>query len=309
MDKLKLVFLGTPHFALSSLEVAIRVGEVAAVITQPDRPSGRKREITAPPVKVFAVQSGVKVYQPENISHPETVKEIKQLNPDLMVVVAYGAILKRPVLELPPLGCINIHASLLPQYRGPCPIEWAIIGGETVTGISCIYMDEEMDTGDIIIQRGVSISISDTRASLSERLSRLGAEVLSEALTQFKEGKVKAYPQKGEASYAPFIRKDDRYIDWKKTALDIHNFVRALNPHLGARTCVDGRKLIVWETAFLPQVEEVSEPPGKILRVSKDAIVVATGSSPILLRVIQPEGGKRQTGAGFIRGHHAKVFK
>lgn len=300
--------MGTPVFAVPSLEAAVRDGDVVAVITQPDRASGRKRRITSPPVKTFAVERDVEIYQPKDISDYRVIKKIKELKPDLIVVVAYGAILKRPLLELPSLGCINIHPSLLPHYRGPCPIEWAIMRGEAVTGVTCIYMNEEMDTGDIIIQQKLSISISDTKAALSEKLSRLGAGLLSEVLARFKEGKVKAYPQEGEVSYAPFIKKDDCRIDWEKSALDIYNLVRALSPHPGARTCVDGRKLIIWETALPPQVEEVSEVPGKILRVSSEGIVVAAGSGALLLGVVQLEGGRRQTAAEYIRGHHVQKF-
>lgn len=305
---LRLVFIGTPLFALPSLKVAIKAGDVVAIITQPDRPSGRKREITLPPVKKFAVEKGVKVYQPENISSSEVVKTIEGIRPDLVVVVAYGAILKRSLLELPPLGCINIHPSLLPHYRGPCPIEWAIMNGESVTGVSCIYMNEEMDAGDIIIQQKLNISISDTRATLSEKLSRLGAEVLSEVLAQFKEGKVEAYPQKGEASYAPFIKREACYIDWERGAHEIYNLVRALNPHLGARTSSDGKKVIIWETALPQKVEEVSEPSGKVVGVLKDAIAVATGSGLLLLKIVQPEGARRQSAAEYIRGHRVEKF-
>ena len=309
MDKLRLVFMGTPLFAVPSLEAAIKTGDVVAVITQPDRPSGRKREITPPPVKNFAVEKSVEVYQPENTSSSEVLKTIEGMRPDLVVVVAYGAILKRSLLELPPLGCINIHPSLLPHYRGPCPIEWAIIGGETVTGISCIYMNEEMDAGDIIIQQKLNISISDTKATLSEKLSRLGAEVLSEVLAQFREGKVEAYPQKGEASYAPFIKKEACYIDWERGAHEIRNLVRALNPHLGARTSSDGKKVIIWETALPQKVEKVSEPPGKVVRVSKDIIAVATGSGLLLLKIVQAEGARRQSAAEYIRGHRVEKFR
>ncbi len=304
---MKLIFMGTPVFALPILEASIRVGDVAAVVTRPDRPSGRKRQVTPPPVKTFALKNGIKIFQPVNISHPDFVKELKALKPDLIVVAAYGSILKQHLLELPGMGCINIHPSLLPRYRGACPIEWTLIRGETVTGVSCIYMNEEMDSGDIIVQRKMDISLSDTTGNLRDRLSRLGAQVLTEAVHQVMESTAKSCAQKGEPTYAPMLSKKDLFIDWKKSALGIHNFVRALNPHLGARTYPDGesKRLIVWETALSSQMHQEA---GKALAVSQEGIVVSTGKGCLILKCVQPEGGRKQTGAEYIRGHDVKKF-
>lgn len=306
-DKLKLIFMGTPVFALPILEAAIRVGDVTAVVTQPDRPSGRKRKITPPPVKTFALRNGIKVFQPENISHPDLVKELQALKPDLIVAAAYGSILKRSLLELPGMGCINIHPSLLPRYRGACPIEWTLIRGETVTGVSCICMNEEMDSGDIIVQRKLDISLSDTTGSLRDKLFSLGAQVLTEVVHQLREGTAKPRAQKGEPTYAPMLSKKDLLVNWKKSALEIHNFVRALSPHPGARTYPDGesKRLIVWETALSSQLHQEA---GKVLAVSDEGIVVSTGKGCLLLKCVQPEGGKKQTGAEYIRGHDVKKF-
>jgi methionyl-tRNA formyltransferase len=307
--KLRLVFMGTPAFALPMLESAVREEHVAAVVTQPDRPSGRKRQVSQPPVKVLAAQKDIEVLQPLNVSHPNAISKISDLRPDLIVVVAYGAILKAPLLELPTLGCINIHPSLLPRHRGPCPIEWTLIKGEKVSGISCIYMDEGMDTGDIIMQRELDISASDTTGSLREKLSRLGAEVLAETLNQIKKGKVSRFPQKGNPTYAPMLDKKDCLIDWSKSALSIHNLVRALNPHPGVRAFPNGqsRGLIIWETELSGAGNEGSAP-GEVTETSRDGITVSTGEGCLLLRSIQPEGGKKQTGAEYIRGHNIEKF-
>ena len=309
MDELRLVFMGTPAFALPMLELAIREEHVAAVVTQPDRPSGRKRQVSQSPVKVLATEKNIKILQPQNVSHPDVIKKIGNLKPDLIVVVAYGAILKSPLLELSPLGCINIHPSLLPRHRGPCPIEWALIKGEKVSGISCIYMNKGMDTGDIIIQRKLGVSVSDTTGSLREKLSRLGAEVLAETLNQIKKGKVSRKPQKGNSTYAPMLGKKDCLIDWSKPAPSIHNLVRALNPHLGARAYPVGQSkgLIIWETELSGAGNE-DAAPGVVTGTSEDGITVSTGERCLLLRSVQPEGGKKQTGAEHIRGHNIEKF-
>ena len=307
--KLRLVFMGTPAFALPMLELAIREEHVAAVVTQPDRPSGRKRQVNPPPVKVLATEKNIKTLQPQDVSHPDVIKKIGNLKPDLIVVVAYGAILKSPLLELSPLGCINIHPSLLPHHRGPCPIEWTLIKGEKISGISCIYMDEGMDTGDIIIQRKLDVSFSDTTGSFRKKLSRLGAEVLAETFSRIKEGKVSREPQKGNPTYAPMLGKKDCLIDWSKPASSIHNLVRALNPHLGARAYPDGesRGLIVWETK-LSRAGNRGAAPGAVTGTSENGITVSTGEGCLLLRSIQPEGGKIQTGSEYIRGHNIEKF-
>lgn len=307
--KLQLVFMGTPDFALPMLELAIREEHVAAVVTQPDRPSGRKRQVNPPPVKVLATEKNIKILQPQNVSHPDVIKKIGNLKPDLIVVVAYGAILKPPLLELPPLGCINIHPSLLPRHRGPCPIEWTLRKGEKTGGITCIYMDEGMDTGDIIIQRELDISVSDTTGSLREKLSRLGAEVLAETFNRIKKGKVSRKPQKGNPTYAPMLEKKDCLIDWSKPAPSIHNLVRALNPHLGARAYPNGqsKKLIIWETELSGEGNK-GAAPGVVTGTSEDGITISTGEGCLLLRSVQPEGSKIQTGAEYIRGHNIEKF-
>lgn len=308
-DKLRIIFMGTPDFALPLLEASINAGQVAAVITQPDRSGGRKRQIIVPPVKTFAVKRNLRIYQPENVSHPETLKIIKGLKPDLIIVAAYGGILKPELLKLPPLGCINIHPSLLPTCRGPCPIEWTLIKGETVTGISCIYMDEGIDTGNIVMQKKLAISLSDTTGTLRDKLSKLGAGVLTEVLYKMKKGELKSYPQEGTTTYAPMLRRKDRIIDWRKNAAEIHNLVRALNPYPGARTYPDGMNngLIIWET-------EISSPtgtadiPGKVIKTSGDGIIVSAGKGCLLVKYVQPEGKKKQTASEYISGYCKKTL-
>ena len=308
-DKLRIIFRGTPGFALPLLEASINAGQVAAVITQPDRPGGRKRQIIIPPVKLLAIKRNMKVYQPENVSHPESLKIIKELKPELIIVAAYGGILKSELLKLPPLGCINIHPSLLPACRGPCPIEWTLIKGETVTGISCIYMDEGIDTGNIIMQKKLDIPIFDTTGTLRDKLSKLGAGVLTEVLYKMEKGELKSYPQEGTSTYAPMLKRKDRIIDWTKSAAEIHNLVRALNPHPGARAYPEGRTngLIIWETEISSPTETV-KVPGKVIRASKDGIIVSAGKGCLLVKCVQPEGKKKQTASEYIRGSNIEKF-
>jgi methionyl-tRNA formyltransferase len=297
---MKIVFMGTPEFAVPSLKALIESGdEVVAVVTQPDKPRGRGLEVTPPPVKILAQKYGIPVLQPQKIKTEEFLKQLEELRPDIICVVAYGKILPKGILELPRYGCINVHASLLPKYRGAAPINWAIIRGEKVTGITTMKMDEGMDTGDILLQREVPIEDEDTAETLSHKLSLTGAEVLIETLNLLKEGKLKPIPQNhSQATYAPMLKKEDGEIDWGKTAEEIKNLVRGTLPWPGAYTFLDNKILKVYKV----RVVEGQGKPGEVIKSDKETLRVATGENALDILELQIEGGKRLDTATFLRG-------
>jgi len=292
--------MGTPEFAVPSLKALIESGdEVVAVVTQPDKPRGRGLEVTPPPVKILAQKYGIPVLQPQKIKTEEFLKQLEELRPDIICVVAYGKILPKGILELPRYGCINVHASLLPKYRGAAPINWAIIRGEKVTGITTMKMDEGMDTGDILLQREVPIEDEDTAETLSHKLSLTGAEVLIETLNLLKEGKLKPIPQNhSQATYAPMLKKEDGEIDWGKTAEEIKNLVRGTLPWPGAYTFLDNKILKVYKV----RVVEGQGKPGEVIKSDKETLRVATGENALDILELQIEGGKRLDTATFLRG-------
>ncbi|GBD39679.1 Methionyl-tRNA formyltransferase [bacterium HR37] len=292
--------MGTPEFAVPSLKALIESGdEVVAVVTQPDKPKGRGLEVTPPPVKILAQKYGIPVLQPQKIKTEEFLKQLEELRPDIICVVAYGKILPKDILELPRYGCINVHASLLPKYRGAAPINWAIIRGEKVTGITTMKMDEGMDTGDILLQREVPIEDEDTAETLSHKLSLTGAEVLIETLNLLKEGKLKPIPQNhSQATYAPMLKKEDGKIDWGKTAEEIKNLVRGTLPWPGAYTFLDNKILKVYKV----RVVEGQGKPGEVIKSDKETLRVATGENALDILELQIEGGKRLDTATFLRG-------
>ncbi len=311
---MRIVFMGTPQFALPSLKALIEYGEVVGVVTQPDRPKGRRRKIEAPPVKVTAESSQLPIYQPTDLHHPEFMDWLRDLKPEVIIVVAYGEILPPEILQLPRWGCLNVHASLLPKYRGAAPIEWAIIKGEEKTGITIILMNEKMDEGDIILQESVEIGPDDTAGVLGERLTPLAPKLLTETLEMIKQGKAVYMPQNDrEATDAPPLKKRDGLIDWGTSGQDIHNLVKGLNPRPGAYTYLKGKRettLKVWETELVSHLTfpVQNSQPGKILEVVKDrGMVVATGDGTILVKEVQGEGGKRMSIGDYLRGHRLEV--
>lgn len=308
--KLDIVFAGTPEFSVPFLEALCQSENLTAVLTQPDRPAGRKRVLAPPPAKIFAEKNNIKILQPENINSRKSAEELKKLSPDLIAVVSYGKILKKPVLDIPALGCLNIHPSLLPKYRGPCPVEWTLINGDALTGVCCIMMEEGLDSGGIIEKKEVRISISDNRTTLEKKLIQTGTEVLLESIRKIKEGKARPCPQEGEPVYAPFIKKEDRLIDWKKSPDKIHNLIRALNPSPGARsfTSETGRGIIMWESS-LPESSCPAGLPGEITGTGKEGTVVSCGDGNIIIKTVQPEGGKKQDISDFLRGRKVERFK
>ena len=301
---MRILFMGTPEFALISLEKLIEAGEeVVGVITQPDRPRGRGRRVTASPVKAFAQEKAIPVYQPERLKDGEVLEKLAGFAPDLIVVVAYGKILPREVLELPPLGCINVHASLLPRYRGAAPIHWAIIRGEGVTGVTTMYIDEGMDTGDIILQEEVPILPEDNAGTLHDKLAHAGARLLLDTVARIKAGTEPRIPQPEEGvSYAPPLERTDEILDWNRPARQLWFQVRGLNPWPGAMTYWQGEILKVWEVS--PLKGDGDAAPGEIIAVDKqEGILVGNGKGLLRLEVVQPAGKRRMTASDFARGH------
>lgn len=296
--------MGTPEFAVPSIKMLVENNyNVVAAVTQPDKPKGRGNKMTPPPVKVYAQENDIVVLQPEKIRTGEFYKQLEALKPDLFVTVAYGRILPQDILELPPMGCINVHGSLLPKYRGAAPIQWAVINGEKKTGITTMYTDVGMDTGDMLIKREMEIPVDMTAGELHDCLSIVGAEVLKETLEVLKKGDLKREKQpEGEATYAPMMKKETGAIDWTKSAWEIHNLVRGTNPWPGAYAQYCGAKLKVWKTMFLDGKNE-GYKPGTIIRSSKSGLVVACGEGIINILEIQLESARRMTIEEYLCGH------
>ncbi|MDF2960135.1 MAG: methionyl-tRNA formyltransferase [Paenibacillus sp.] len=305
---MRVVFMGTPDFAVPSLLALLESGvQVAGVVTQPDRPVGRKRILTPTPVKVAAEQHGIPVLQPERLRRPESVEALKALQPDLIVTAAYGQILPKSVLELPKLGCINIHASLLPKYRGGAPIHYAVMNGDNVTGVTIMYMAEGLDTGDMISRVEVPIEDTDTTGSMFDKLSLAGAQLLKETLPKLMSGSIHAVPQNdAEAVYSPNISREQELIDWSQPALSIWNQVRGLNPRPGAYTLWNGEVLKIWSCAK-PGANSASaghagQAAGTVVAVGEAGVQVATGDGLLTIMELQPAGKKAMDAGQFARG-------
>lgn len=305
--KHRIVFMGTPDFAVPILQIlAAEQYQLVGVITQPDRPKGRKRILSPPPVKEAAIRLGIPVFQPERIREEEAVQQFVDLNPDLVVTAAYGQILPESILQQPKFGCINVHASLLPKYRGGAPIHWALINGEKETGITIMYMAKEMDAGDILAQRSIPIAKDDHVGSLHDRLSLLGAEMIKEILPAIFKGEVKAIPQDHQqATYAYNIRPEDEWIDWNRSADEIYNHVRGLYPWPVASTSWNKKRVKIWwaETSD----ENASASPGTILQMEAEGILVATKKGTIRIKELQLAGRKRMLVHEFLSGAKMKV--
>jgi methionyl-tRNA formyltransferase len=305
---MNLVFMGTPNFAVPSLELLLNSGyNVAAVVTQPDRPVGRKRIITPPPIKQTAIKNSLKVFQPEKIRDDGFIKTLSLLKPDLIVVVAYGQILPRSILEVPSIGCINVHASLLPKYRGAAPIQWAIVMGEKVTGVTTMWMDEGLDTGDTFLQKEMAIKDDWTSEDLSQELSFLGAQLLIETLELIKSGKKIRRPQaNADANYAPLLKKDDGLIDWRNTTESIYNHIRGFYPWPGAYTLREGREIKIWTARKYQSLTNIYAP-GSFLGVVKDqGFLVTTGNGALLVEELQVSGKNRIKALEYLSGHTIK---
>ena len=303
---MKLILFGTPDFAVPSLDTLVRGRhDVAAVVTQPDRPKGRGRKTAPSRVKRVARQHSLEVWQPEKASTPQFVQKLRSIAPDLIVVVAYGEILKPEILDIPEHGAINLHASLLPKYRGSSPIQAAILNGDDVTGVTVILMDERMDTGDILAQAEVLIEKDDTAGTLHDKLARLGAKVLAETVDRIESGAVAPEPQDHElATYTKMLRKEDGVIDWGMPTQRLHNFVRAMNPWPLAHT--QGGKFRIWTTS-VPASWKGQAEPGTVLHADDDRLLVATVDGTIQIERIQVAGGRPMSSAELLRGHPLRV--
>lgn len=305
---MRIVFMGTPDFSVPVLRQLIEDGyEVVGVVTQPDRPKGRKRELTPPPVKVEALKHDLVILQPEKISKQEELEKVFALKPDLIVTAAFGQILPKALLDYPKYGCINVHASLLPKYRGGAPIHQAIIDGEKETGITIMYMVEKLDAGDILTQTKVTIEEHDHVGTLHNKLSAAGAKLLSETIPDLIAGNLKPIKQNDqEATFASNIKREQEKIDWTKDGEDIYNQIRGLHPWPVAYTMLDGKPLKVW---WGEKVKSNSkEEPGTIIAIESNGMVVATGNeTAIKITDLQPAGKKRMLAESFLRGAGATI--
>ena len=298
---MRVVFMGTPDIAATCLEKILNDGfRVVGVYTQPDRPKGRKMILTPPPVKEVALKHGLPVFQPENFREEETVEQLCALRPDVVAVVAYGRILPQRVLDIAPKGFINIHASILPRYRGSAPYQWAVLDGLEETGVTAMYLCREMDAGDIIDVAKTPIGPNETAGQLLDRLAVLGADLLSKTLRKVESGEAKGIPQDGgKATYAPMLDKTMCPIDWNKTAQQVHNHVRGLHPWPVATAEIAGTKFKIHETVPV----DGKGVPGTVLGLTGTGLRIACGEGAVEIRSLQAEGGKRMAAPDYFRGH------
>ncbi|HIT33549.1 MAG TPA: methionyl-tRNA formyltransferase [Candidatus Faecousia intestinigallinarum] len=298
---MRVVFMGTPEIAATCLHRILEDGyQVVGVFTQPDRPKNRGMKLTASPVKELAQKHGIPVFQPENFREEASVQQLRDLQPDVVAVVAYGRILPQKVLDVPKKGCINIHASLLPEYRGSAPYQWAVLDGKVETGVTAMYLVREMDAGDMIDAVKTPIDPNETAGELLSRLAELGAGLLSKTLGALERDAVTATPQDGsKATFAPMLDKSMSPIDWRKTAWQVHNHVRGLHPWPVATAEINGTRFKIHKTV----VAEGSGAPGEILGLTKTGLRVACGQGAVEIQRLQADGGKPMAAADYFRGH------
>ena len=304
---MRVIFMGTPDFATGTLEEIVLAGhEVVGVVTQPDKPKGRGKTLMPTPVKEVAMKYNLPVYQPKKVREPEFVEVLRGLKPDVMVVAAFGQIISKEILEMPNYGCINVHASLLPAYRGAAPIQWAVINGDKESGVTIMQMDEGIDTGDMIEKVVVPIAEDETGGSLFDKLSQAGAKLCVKVLQDLEDGKAvrEKQPEESTTPYARMIDKKMGSIDWEKPAKEIEQLIRGLNPWPSAYTRLQGKTLKIWKAEVL--LEHSQEAPGQITEVTKDSIVVQTGQGRLKILELQLEGKKRMDAASFLRGYALK---
>lgn len=301
MSTSRVVFMGTPAFAVPSLNSLAEAGfDVAAVVTQPDRPRGRGKRVKPSPVKAAAQDLGLEVLEPESVKDADFIEKLRSLGPEYIAVVAYGKILPAGVLNLPPGGCVNVHASLLPRYRGAAPINWAIVRGEKESGVTTMLMDEGMDTGPVLLEEKVSIEDTDTAEDLAKKLSVAGGRLLVKTLELLKDGKVTPRPQdKSKATYAPMLKKSDGRIDWTKPAIEIHNLVRGFYPWPGAHTTLGGKRVKIHSSRVAR--EDVKGGPGSV-KTSGGRLLVGCGEGALEITELQPENKRRMAAADFLTG-------
>lgn len=305
---IRIVYMGTPDFAVEPLEAIIKAGyEVAAVVTQPDKQKGRGKEVKMTPVKVCALQHGIPVFQPVKIKEPEAVAELEKYQADLFVVAAFGQLLSEEILNMPEYGCINIHASLLPAYRGAAPIQWAVLNGEKESGVTIMQMDKGLDTGDMLLKRSVELSPKETGDSLHDKLMHLGAELIVEALSKLEKGELVPEKQKDElSSYAKKLTKAMGQIDWSKDAVSLERWIRGLNSWPSAYTFFGGKTLKIWEAQVTEENGAQKAEPGQVVSVSRESFTVACGQGELQILSLQLEGKKRVSTREFLLGYQVE---
>ena len=303
---MRVIFMGTPDFAVPSLEALLTKHEVVLVVTQPDKPKGRGKKMVPTPVKACALEHGIPVLQPEKVKEPEFVEQLRSYEPDLIAVTAFGQILSEPILEMPKYGCINVHGSLLPKYRGAAPMQWSIIDGEKVTGITTMYMAKGLDSGDMLLKAEVVITDEDTFATIHDKMAVTGANLLLDTLDQLEAGTLERIPQDHDAAtYAPMITKETGHIDWSKNRQDIINLIRGLNPVPAAYTIYEEEVLKIFG-AVISDVQADGAANGEIVAVVKKGFVVKCGDGCLLITEVQARGGKRMMTDAYLRGHAMK---
>lgn len=301
---MRVVFMGTPDFAVPTLQKLIDCGhDVAAVVTQPDKAKGRGKAVAFPPVKEKALEYNIPVYQPHKARDPEFVELLKEIAPDVIVVVAFGQLLPKSILDIPPYGCINVHASLLPKYRGAAPIQWAIINGEAVSGITTMYMAQGLDTGDMILKKELVLDEQETGGSLHDKLSVMGADLLIQTLDALKDGTAVRTPQDDSQAgqYASMLTKTMGKMDFSKSARELERLIRGLNPWPSAYTFLHGKTLKIWRSDVIDK--EYEGQFGEVVEITKDSFIIKTGNGALAVKELQLEGKKRMDAGAFLRGY------
>lgn len=302
--------MGTPDFAVPCLNMLVQDRyQVAAVVTQPDRPQGRGRLVSPSPVKQTALKFGLPVLQPERVKDKDFLSALQQLHPEVIVVVAFGQILPPAMLRLPPLGCINVHASLLPRYRGAAPIHWAVMNGETETGVTTMFMAAGMDTGDIILQCRTDIGVNETTGDVHDRLAVLGARTLAATMSLLAKGRVPRQPQdEDKATYAPLLQHEHEHLNWSRSTQQLYNQIRGLNPWPGAYTIHRGQVLKCWGAERVAASQTAGKvTPGLVMALDKRGISIGTGDGILLLTCVQPANKRRMSAADFSHGYALQV--
>lgn len=304
---MRIVFMGTPEFSVPTLVSLIESShQVIGVVTQPDKPKGRGKEVISTPIKAKALEYNIPVYQPQRVKEESFIDEMKRLNPDIIIVIAFGQLISKALLDIPKYGCINIHASLLPKLRGAAPIQQAILDGEKETGITIMYMDVGLDTGDMLLKKSIPIEKKETGGSLHDKLSVMGGELILETLEQLEKGTLVRIKQEDELStYAGMLDKAMGQIDFSKSAVEIERWVRGLNPWPSAYTMLHGKTWKVWDADVIEK--EYSGQIGEIVEVTRDSIIVKTGMGAIAFKEVQLEGKKRMTTDAFLRGYPIEI--
>ena len=307
---MKVIFMGTPDFAVYSLKALLTEHEVLAVVTQPDKPKGRGKKVLFPPVKEFALEQGLAVHQPPKVREEEFVELLRSYQPDVIAVTAFGQILPESILSLPKYGCINVHGSLLPKYRGAAPMQWAIIDGEETTGITTMYMAKGMDTGDMLLKTEIPLSQEDNFATVHDKLAQAGADLLLETLKGLEAGTLERHPQDHAlATHAPMLTKETGHILWEeKTGQEIINLMRGLSPAPGAFTIYEDAPLKIFGASIVEDSDDFTgASPGEVVAVNKKSFVVRTRDAALEILEVQAQGGKRMATDAYLRGHEMKT--